>query len=122
MFFGKNKKTLKLVKQHPEMLMGAIYHIIESAINPKNVKIGTGISQFYVRDEYGEVYLIEGNAAKIKEYFVPLMTFEQLSGNVFKVRRPIGSLFQNVFLKEILDSLIPDEKIYVGNGVTEDIS
>ena len=118
MFFGKNKKILKLVKQHPEMLMGATYHIIENAVNPKTVRIGSGISQLYLQDEYGEQYLVEGNVSKIKEYFQPTMMFENIQGKVFKLKRPIGSLLQNTFLKETI-SLSSDEKIYVGNGVTE---
>ena len=73
MFFGKNKNSLKLVKQHPQMLMGGTYHIIENAINPRPVKIGSGISQLYLRDEYGETYLVEGNSNKIKEYFQPMV-------------------------------------------------
>lgn len=118
MFFGKNKKTLKLIKQHPEMLSGATYHIIESASNPKIVKIGSGISQVYLRDEYGETYLIEGNATKIKDHFQPVLMFENIEGPVFKVKRPIGSLLQNSLLKETT-ALTADEKIYAGNGVTE---
>ena len=118
MFFGKNKKSLKLVKQHPQMLMGGNYHIIDSAINPKIVKIGSGISELYLRDEYGETYLIEGNISKIKEYFQPIAIFENLSGKIFKLKKPIGSLLQNCHLKET-ESLIADEKIYIGNGVTE---
>jgi hypothetical protein len=118
MFFGKNKNSLKLVKQHPNMLMGGTYHIIESAVNPRHVRIGTGISQFYVRDEFGETYLIEGNASKIREYFQPVMLFENMEGTCFKLKRPIGSLLQNTLLKETT-SLISDEKVYVGNGVTE---
>jgi hypothetical protein len=118
MFFGKNKNSLKLVKQHPNMLMGGTYHIIESAVNPRHVRIGTGISQFYVRDEFGETYLIEGNASKIREYFQPVMLFENMEGTCFKLKRPIGSLLQNTLLKETT-SLTSDEKVYVGNGVTE---
>lgn len=118
MFFGKNKNSLKLVKQHPNMFMGGTYHIIESAVNPRHVRIGTGISQFYVRDEFGETYLVEGNASKIREYFQPVMLFENMEGTCFKLKRPIGSLLQNTLLKETT-SLTSDEKIYVGNGVTE---
>ena len=118
MFFGKNKNSLKLVKQHPNMLMGGTYHIIESAVNPRHIRIGTGISQFYVRDEFGETYLVEGNASKIREYFQPVMLFENMEGTCFKLKRPIGSLLQNTLLKETT-SLTSDEKIYVGNGVTE---
>lgn len=118
MFFGKNKNSLKLVKQHPNMLMGATYHIVESAENPRHVKIGSGITQLYLKDECGESYLIEGNSSKIREYFQPVMVFENVEGTVFKLKRPIGSLLQNVELKET-SSLSSDEKIYVGNGVTE---
>ncbi len=100
------------------MLMGGTYHIIESAVNPRHVRIGTGISQFYVRDEFGETYLIEGNASKIREYFQPVMLFENMEGTCFKLKRPIGSLLQNTLLKETT-SLTSDEKVYVGNGVTE---
>jgi len=118
MFFGKNKNSLKLVKQHPQMLMGGTYHIIENAINPRRVKIGSGISELYLRDEYGETYFVEGNATKIKEYFQPLVSYDQVSGNIYKLMRPIGSLMQNNLLKETT-SFSSDEKIYVGNGVTE---
>lgn len=100
------------------MFMGGTYHIIESAVNPRHVRIGTGISQFYVRDEFGETYLVEGNASKIREYFQPVMLFENMEGTCFKLKRPIGSLLQNTLLKETT-SLTSDEKIYVGNGVTE---
>ena len=118
MFFGKNKNSLKLIKQHPNLLVGATYHIIESANNPKIVKLGSGISQMYLRDEYGETYLVEGNSNKIKEYFQPILLFESIEGPVFKVKRPIGSLLQNSLLKETT-ALTADEKIYAGNGITE---
>ena len=118
MFFGKNKNSLKLIKQHPNLLVGATYHIIESANNPKVVKLGSGISQMYLRDEYGETYLVEGNSNKIKEYFQPILLFESIEGPVFKVKRPIGSLLQNSLLKETT-ALTADEKIYAGNGITE---
>lgn len=118
MFFGKNKNSLKLIKQHPNLLMGATYHIIESANNPKVVKLGSGISQLYLRDEYGETYLVEGNSTKIKEYFQAVLLFENIEGPVYKVKRPIGSLMQNSLLKETT-ALTADEKIYAGNGITE---
>jgi len=118
MFFGKNKNSLKLIKQHPNLLMGATYHIIESANNPKVVKLGSGISQLYLRDEYGETYLVEGNSTKIKEYFQAVLLFENVEGPVYKVKRPIGSLMQNSLLKETT-ALTADEKIYAGNGITE---
>ena len=100
------------------MLMGATYHITEEKEHSKHVKIGIGISKLYLRDEYGETYLVEGNASKIKEYFQAVMLFENIEGKIFKVKRPIGNLFQNSLLKETT-SLSCDEKIYVGNGVTE---
>ena len=118
MFFGKNKNSLKLIKQHQNLLLGATYHIIESANNPKVVKVGFGISQIYLRDEYGETYLIEGNSNKIKEYFKPILLFENAEGSVYKIKIPIGSLLQNSLLKETT-ALTADEKIYAGNGITE---
>ena len=68
MFFGKNKTSLKLIKSHPELLLGCDYFIIESANNPKKIKIGSGISQLFLKNIDGEEYLIEGNFTKIKEY------------------------------------------------------
>ena len=118
MFFGKNKNTIKLIKSHPQLLSGGTYHIVETALNPKKVKIGIGITQLYLRDDYGEYYLVEGNAAKIRQHFEPLMMFEHIEGPLFKLKRPIGSLLQNTILKETA-VLVADEKIYVGNGVTE---
>jgi len=118
MFFGKNKNSLKLIKQHPNLLMGATYHIVEHSNNPRIIKIGSGISKVYLKDEYGESYLIEGNITKIKEYFQPVLMFENISGTVFKLTRPIGSLLQNTLLKETT-SFSCDEKIYLGNGITE---
>ena len=118
MFFGKNKTSLKLIKNHPDLLMGGTYHIVESAVNPRLVKVGTGITQLYLRDEYGESYLLEGNSTKIKDMFQANLLFENVQGVVYKLKRPIGSLHQNVLLKEI-SALTADEKIYVGSGVTE---
>lgn len=118
MFFGKNKTSLKLIKNHPDLLMGGTYHIVESAVNPRLVKVGTGITQLYLRDEYGESYLLEGNSTKIKDMFQANLLFENIQGIVYKLKRPIGSLHQNILLKEI-SALTADEKIYVGSGVTE---
>lgn len=118
MFFGKNKTSLKLIKNHPDLLMGGTYHIVESAVNPRLVKVGTGITQLYLRDEYGESYLLEGNSTKIKDMFQANLLFENVQGVVYKLKRPIGSLHQNILLKEI-SALTSDEKIYVGSGVTE---
>jgi hypothetical protein len=118
MFFGKNKNSLKLIKQHPQLLMGATYHITEARLNVTKIKIGSGISELYIRDEYGETYLLEGNASKIKDMFQANLLFENVEGELYKLKRSIGSLNQNVLLKEV-NSLTADEKIYVGNGITE---
>ena len=118
MFFGKNKTSLKLTKQHPELLEGCEYHIVEYLTNPKVVRVGSGISQLYLRNSDGEEYLIEGNSSKIKELFVPIQTFEGLQGTSFKVKRPIGSLLQNQILKEI-SSCPYDERMQLGHGVSE---
>jgi len=98
--------------------MGATYHITEARPNAKKIKIGSGISEFYIRDEYGETYLLEGNASKIKDMFQANLLFENVEGELYKLKRSIGSLNQNVLLKEV-NSLTADEKIYVGNGITE---
>ena len=118
MFFGKNKTSLKLAKQHSELLEGCEYYIVEYLTNPKVVKVGSGISQLYLRNSEGDEYLIEGNASKIKELFVPVKTFEGLQGTSFKVKRPIGSLLQNQILKEI-SSCPYDEKMQLGHGISE---
>ena len=57
--------------------MGCEYYITESLNNPKKIKIGSGISQLFLKSSDGEEYLIEGNISKIKEYFVPTKTFEK---------------------------------------------
>ena len=111
-------KSLKLIKDHPLLLMGATYHITESNSNAKIIKVGSGITQLYIRDEYGENYLLEGNANKIKELFQAIMLFENMEGEIYKLKRPIGSLHQNVLIKEI-SAITADEQIYVGGGVTE---
>ena len=111
-------KSLKLIKDHPLLLMGATYHITERNSNAKIIKVGSGITQLYIRDEYGENYLLEGNANKIKELFQVNMLFENMEGEIYKLKRPIGSLHQNVLIKEI-SAITADEQIYVGGGVTE---
>jgi hypothetical protein len=111
-------KSLKLIKDHPLLLMGATYHITESNSNAKIIKVGSGITQLYIRDEYGENYLLEGNANRIKELFQAIMLFENMEGEIYKLKRPIGSLHQNVLIKEI-SAITADENIYVGGGVTE---
>jgi hypothetical protein len=111
-------KSLKLIKDHPLLLMGAIYHITESNSSAKIIKVGSGITQLYIRDEYGENYLLEGNANRIKELFQAIMLFENMKGEIYKLKRPIGSLHQNVLIKEI-SAITADEQISVGGGVTE---
>ena len=118
MFFGKNKTSLKLAKQHSELLQGCEYHIVEYLTNPKVVRVGSGLTQLYLRNSDGEEFLIEGNASKIKDLFIPIQTFEGLQGTSFKVKRPIGSLLQNQVLKEI-SSCPYDEKMQLGHGISE---
>ena len=118
MFFGKNKTSLKLAKQHPELLMGCEYYIIESSNNPKKIKVGSGISQLYLRNSDGEEYLIEGNSTKIKELFIPSKTYESMEGKLFKTTKPFGNFFQFQMLKEIAPCQY-DEKIQLGNGISE---
>ena len=118
MFFGKNKTSLKLAKQHPELLMGCEYYIIESSNNPKKIKVGSGISQLYLRNSDGEEYLIEGNSTKIKELFTPSKTYESMEGKLFKTTKPFGNFFQFQMLKEIAPCQY-DEKIQLGNGISE---
>ena len=118
MFFGKNKTSLKLAKQHPELLMGCEYFIAESLNNPKKIKIGSGITQIFLKSMDGEEYLVEGNSSKIKEYFVPSKTFENLEGKLYTVKRPFGPLLQNQKLK-LIEACQYDEKIQLGNGISE---
>ncbi len=118
MFFGKNKTSLKLAKQHPELLMGSEYFIVEHVNNPKKIKIGSGITQLFLKNHDGEEYIIEGNFSKIKEYFVPTKTFDGISGTLYKVKRPVGSLLQNQQLK-LIESCQYDEKLQLGNGISE---
>lgn len=118
MFFGKNKTSLKLIKQHPELLEGCEYHIIENSTNPKKIKIGSGITELFLRSPDGEEYLIEGNLSKIKQYFVPSKTYDNIDGKIFKVLRPVGNLLQNQLLKEV-SACQYDEKIQLGHGISE---
>ncbi|NBO23428.1 hypothetical protein EBU94_08855, partial [bacterium] len=118
MFFGKNKTSLKLVKQHPELLMGCEYFVTESVINPKRIKVGSGISQLLLKNADGEEYLLEGNFTKIKSLFSATKTFDNVSGKLFKVKRPFASFLQNQIIKEI-EPCQYDEKIQFGNGITE---
>lgn len=118
MFFGKNKKTLRLIKQHPEMLLGCEYFVVENALNPKKIKIGTGLTQLFLKNQDGEEYLIEGNSSRIKEYFAPTMSFNNQEGRIVKLKQSVGSLMKNQLLKEIAPCSY-DEKIQLGMGVSE---
>ena len=118
MFFGKNKTSLKLAKQHPELLMGCEYYIVESTTNPKKIKVGSGITQLHLRSPDGEEYLLEGNSTKIKDLFTPSKVYEQVIGKQFKVKKHFSSFSPNEILKEI-DTTDYDEKIQLGIGITE---
>ena len=118
MFFGKNKTSLKLIKPHPELLQGCEYNIIENSLNPRKIKIGSGISKLYLRSPDGEEYLLEGNTNKIKDMFSATKTYESSQGRIFKVKRPVASLMENQLLKEISPCQY-DEKLQLGNGISE---
>jgi hypothetical protein len=118
MFFGKNKTSLKLTKQHPEMLNGDEFFIVESVISPKIIKVGSGLTQLFLRNLDGEEYLIEGNASKIRALFTPSKTYDSVDGKIYKVKRPAASFLQNEYLKEVAPCQY-DEKIQLGHGVAE---
>jgi hypothetical protein len=118
MFFGKNKTSLKLTKQHPEMLSGDEFFIVESVISPKIIKVGSGLTQLFLRNLDGEEYLIEGNASKIRALFTPSKTYDSVDGKIYKVKRPAASFLQNEYLKEVAPCQY-DEKIQLGHGVAE---
>lgn len=118
MFFGKNKTTLKLKKAHPILEEGCEYYIVESVENPKTISVGVGISKILLKNKSGKEYIIEGNATKIKDLFVPVYIFETIEATEYKLRLPVGSLQKNTLLKEV-SAVHPDEKIYLGHGVAE---
>jgi len=118
MFFGKNKTSLKLSKPFPGLAEGCEYFIVESATNPKKIKIGNGLTQLYLRDSDGESYLIEGNSTKIKNIFTPIKNYDSLDGKIYKLKRSFGSFDQNELVK-FIDPTNYDEKIQFGIGVTE---
>ena len=118
MFFGKNKTSLRLSKPHPILVEGCEYHVVESVRNPTKVTVGVGITKLLLRDKDGQEFIVEGNAAKIKELLIPVYIFENVEGPTFKLKLPVGSLQRNEFLKET-NSIHPDEKIYLGHGVSE---
>ena len=118
MFFGKNKTTLKLKKTHPVLEEGCEYYIVESVDNPKIISVGVGISKVLLKSKTGKEYIVEGNATKIKDLFVPVYLFENIDTPEYKLRLPVGSLQKNTVLKEVT-AVHPDEKIYLGHGVAE---
>lgn len=118
MFFGKNKTCLKLSRPHSILAENCEYYIVESVKNPTKINVGIGITKLMLRNEYGDEFIVEGNATKIKELLVPIHLFESISGPTFKVKLPVGSLQKNTLLKETT-SVHPDEKIHLGYGVSE---
>ena len=118
MFFGKNKTSLKFIKQHPKLLTGCEYLIIESSLNPTVIKVGSGISKLFLRSPDGEEYLLEGNFGKIKDMFVPSKSYDTSDGKIYKLKRSVGSFLQNEFLKETPPCQY-DEKIQLGHGISE---
>lgn len=118
MFFGKNKTSLRLSRPHPILVEGCEYHIVETVKNPTHVEVGVGISRLFLKDKDGAEFVVEGNATKIKELLIPVNIFENVEGPTFKLKFPVGSLQKNTLLKET-KSVHPDEKIYLGHGVSE---
>ena len=118
MFFGKNKTSLKLIKTLPELDGSEQYTIVENVLNPKKVNIGIGVSKILLRSSKGNEFIIEGNAKKIKDHFTPIFVFDGIDGPTYKTKLSIGSLSKNANLKETT-SVQPDEKIYLGHGVSE---
>jgi len=118
MFFGKNKTSLRLIKNHPDLKGDIRYNIVENVLNPIRVSIGAGVSKVLLRGTDGSEYIVEGNSKKIKDYFTPAYVFETVESPTLKVRISVGTLERNTKLKETV-SVQPDEKIYLGHGVSE---
>ena len=118
MFFGKNKTSLRLSRPHPILVEGCEYQIVESVRNPTKVSVGVGITKVLLKDKDGHEFVVEGNSSKIKELLIPVYIFENVEGPSFRLRLPVGSLQKNTLLKET-NSVHPDEKIYLGHGVSE---
>ncbi len=97
---------------------GCEYHVVESVRNPTKVSVGVGISKIFLRDNDGQEFVVEGNSSKIKELLIPVYVFENVEGPSFRLRLPVGSLQKNTLLRET-NSVHPDEKIYLGHGVSE---
>ena len=118
MFFGKNKTSLRLSKPHPILVEGKEYFVVDSVRNPTKVSVGVGISKVLLKDKDGQEFIVEGNSTKIKDLLIPVYIFENVEGPKYKLRLPVGSLQKNCLLKEV-NSIHPDEKIYLGHGVSE---
>jgi hypothetical protein len=118
MFFGKNKTSLRLSRPHPILVEGCEYQIVDSVRNPTKVSVGVGITKVLLKDKDGREFVVEGNSTKIKELLIPVYVFENVEGPSFRLRLPVGSLQKNTVLKET-NSVHPDEKIYLGHGVSE---
>ena len=66
----------------------------------------------------GDEFLIEGNSSKIKEYFTPSISYQNLDGKNVKTKRAFGNFIPNEMLKEIAPCHY-DEKIQIGHGLSE---
>jgi hypothetical protein len=97
---------------------GCEYQIADSVRNPTKVSVGVGITKVLLKDKDGREFVVEGNSTKIKELLIPVYVFENVEGPSFRLRLPVGSLQKNTVLKET-NSVHPDEKIYLGHGVSE---
>ncbi len=113
-----NSSSLKLIKSHPDLLLGCDYFIVESAKNPKIIKIGSGISQLFIKNSDGEEYLLQGNFSKIAEMFSINDLYNHAKGKIYKIKEPFGNLFQNALLKEVAPTTF-SEQYEVGRGVSE---
>jgi hypothetical protein len=118
MFFGKNQTSLRLIKDHPQLKSDIRYNIVENVWNPIHINIGSGISKILLQGTDGSEYIIEGNSKKIKDYFIPAYIFESVVGPTLRVKIAVSTLEKNSNLKETV-SIKPDEKIYLGHGVSE---
>lgn len=87
MIFDKDKKSLKVIEEHPILKYGEEYKIVESVFNPTKIKVGGGISTLMLKNTSGEEFLIEGNITKIKNLFEPIK--EELNEGFIKVSNSI---------------------------------
>jgi hypothetical protein len=72
MIFDKDKKSLKLVEDHPILKYGEQYQIVETVENPTKIKVGGGLTRLMIKNSSGEEFLLEGNLTKIKNLFEPI--------------------------------------------------